>query len=42
MEENFNVVNFPAENPNAPGIKALLTVWNIPGFPAYVIVKTVQ
>lgn len=42
MEENFNVVNFPAENPNAPGIKALLTAWNIPGFPAYVIVKTVQ
>ena len=39
MEENFNVVNFPAENPNAPEIKALLAAWNIPGFPAYVIVK---
>ena len=39
MDENFNVVYFPAEDPNEPEIKALLTAWNIPGFPAYVIVK---
>ena len=37
LNENFNLVSFPAENPNEPRIKALLDSWNIPGFPAFVI-----
>ncbi|MBR7156487.1 MAG: hypothetical protein IKD22_06600 [Lentisphaeria bacterium] len=37
INENFVPVSFPAENPNAPRIKALLSAWQIPGFPAFVI-----
>lgn len=37
LKEDFNVVTFPAENPGEPRIKALLSAWNIPGFPAFVI-----
>ena len=37
--ENFVAVSFPAENPNEPGIKELLSAWQIPGFPAFVIAQ---
>lgn len=37
IRQNFVLVDFPAEDPNAPRIKALLQAWNIPGFPAFVI-----
>ena len=39
LDENFTVVNFPAENPNEPRINALLNAWQIPGFPAFVIAR---
>lgn len=39
LNENFVVVDFPAENPNEPRVKALLDAWQIPGFPAFVIAK---
>ena len=39
LNEKFNVVYFPAENPNEPRIKALLNRWQIPGFPAFVIAE---
>ncbi len=39
LDENFTVVNFPAENPGEPRINALLNAWQIPGFPAFVIAR---
>ena len=41
ISKNFIPVDFPAENPEEPAIKALLKKWNIPGFPAFAIVETV-
>ena len=37
IKENFVALSFPAENPNEPRIKNLLSAWQIPGFPAFVI-----
>ena len=39
IKENFVAVSFPAENPNEPRIKGLLSAWQIPGFPAFVIAQ---
>ena len=39
LNENFVAVDFPAENPSKPRIKALLDAWQIPGFPAFVIAR---
>ncbi len=39
INENFVAVSFPAENPNEPAIKNLLSAWQIPGFPAFAIVQ---
>ena len=39
IQDNFVMADFPAEDPNAPRIKALLSAWNIPGFPAFVIIE---
>ena len=39
INENFVAVSFPAENPNEPEIKKLLSAWQIPGFPAFVIAQ---
>jgi hypothetical protein len=36
------MVTFPAENPRDPEIAALLKAWQIPGFPAFVIVEPVK
>ena len=38
INDKFILVTFPAENPNDPEIAALLKSWQIPGFPAFVIV----
>ena len=40
IKDNFIAVSFPAEDPTQPRIKALLAKWQIPGFPAFVIVDT--
>ena len=37
IRKNFVLVDFPAEDPNAPRIRQLLRAWNIPGFPAFVV-----
>ncbi|MBO7329621.1 MAG: thioredoxin family protein [Lentisphaeria bacterium] len=39
IKENFIMVNFPAEDPSQPEIAALLKKYDIPGFPAFVILK---
>lgn len=39
IRDNFIMVTFPAENPNDPEISALFKKWQIPGLPAFVIVK---
>ena len=39
IRENFIAVSFPAEDPNQPRIKSLLSAWGIPGFPAFVIAR---
>jgi len=39
INDKFILVTFPAENPNDPEIAALLKSWQIPGFPAFVIVE---
>ena len=37
--ENFEVVKFQAEKPDDPATSALLKKWQIPGLPAFVILK---
>ena len=37
--EGFEVVKFQAEKPNDPATAALLKKWNIPGLPAFVILR---
>ena len=39
LKENFETALFPAENPEEPEIAALLKKWDIPGFPAFVILE---
>ena len=39
IDENFIYVTFPAENPDEPAIAALLAEYEIPGFPAFVILQ---
>ena len=39
IKENFIMVNFPAEDPSQPEIASLLKKYDIPGFPAFVILK---
>ena len=41
IKENFIMTTFPAENPEEPGIAKLLKEYDIPGFPALVILKNV-
>ncbi len=39
INDNFIAVSFPAEDPTQPRIKELLSKWQIPGFPAFVIAE---
>jgi uncharacterized protein YyaL (SSP411 family) len=39
INDNFISVSFPAEDPTQPRIKELLSKWQIPGFPAFVIAE---
>lgn len=39
MDENYVTVTFPAEDPTRPDIAALLAGYEVPGFPAFVILK---
>lgn len=42
IRENFIVATFPAEDPQQPDIAALLEEYEIPGFPALVILKAAE
>jgi thiol:disulfide interchange protein len=39
IDENYIQVTFPAEDPTKPKVKALLTEYEVPGFPAFVILQ---
>ncbi len=41
LTDEFITVTFPAEDPREPKIAALLKAWDIPGFPAFVILEPV-
>ena len=40
IDDNFIMVTFPAEDPTRPEIKAILEEYEIPGFPAFVILQS--
>jgi thiol:disulfide interchange protein len=42
LNDEFITVTFPAEDPREPRIAALLKAWEIPGFPAFVILQPVN
>ncbi len=39
IDEHYIMVTFPAEDPTEPKVKALLTEYGVPGFPAFVVLR---